>query len=118
MLLENPPATGSSYVSVIKTEEKGSDVNLATHLLVDGFQDKYDIAVLITNDSDLLLPIKVVKSELKKQVGILNPQQNPSNVLRQEANFFQPIRQGVLRDSQFPPTLMDRSGTFHKPASW
>jgi uncharacterized LabA/DUF88 family protein len=118
MLLANPPAAGSKYVSVIKTEEKGSDVNLATELLVDGFKNKYDVAVLITNDSDLLSPIKVVKSELNKLVGILNPQKNPSNVLKQEANFFKPIRQGVLVSSQFPQTLTDEKGTFHKPNSW
>ena len=118
MLLANPPATGSRYAQVIKTEEKGSDVNLATELLVDGFKNKYDVAVLITNDSDLLSPIKVVKNELKKRVGIFNPQQKPSNVLRQEAIFFRGIRQSVLSRSQFPETLTDEIGAFHKPNSW
>ena len=63
------PTSGSSprysakgkldYIEVIKTEEKGSDVNLATHLLYDGFRNDYDIAVVISNDSDLLEPIKI-----------------------------------------------------------
>ena len=51
-------------VEVIRTEEKGSDVNLATHLLWDGFQDDYECAVIISNDSDLAEPIRVVKNEL------------------------------------------------------
>lgn len=37
---------GRGYVRVWKTEEKGSDVNLATHLLVDGFQKEYELAVV------------------------------------------------------------------------
>ena len=45
MPLVNPPAGGPSLAYVIKTEEKGSDVNLATYLLVDGFKRDYDIAV-------------------------------------------------------------------------
>jgi len=52
-----PPESG--YIKVIKTEEKGSDVSLATHLLVDGYNDDYEIAVVVSNDSDLLAPIQV-----------------------------------------------------------
>ena len=44
-------------VRVMKTEEKGSDVNLATYLLVDAFEDRFDVAVIISNDSDLKEPI-------------------------------------------------------------
>ena len=46
---------GGAYrpLRVMKTEEKGSDVNLATHLLVDAFDDAFNIAVIISNDSDL-----------------------------------------------------------------
>lgn len=50
-----PPKEG--FAEVIKTEEKGSDVNIATHLLIDGFRDKFELAVIISNDSDLLAPI-------------------------------------------------------------
>jgi uncharacterized LabA/DUF88 family protein len=56
-----PPQTG--YIRVIKTEEKGSDVNLATELLVDGFNNDYEIAIIVSNDSDLLMPIQVVNGE-------------------------------------------------------
>jgi len=48
-------------VWVDKTEEKGSDVNLATHLLHDGFRGMFEAAVLITNDSDLTEPVRVVR---------------------------------------------------------
>jgi uncharacterized LabA/DUF88 family protein len=111
-----PPASG--YVKVIKTEEKGSDVNLATHLLVDGYNDDYDIAVIISNDSDLLAPIQRVTYQLKKPVGILNPQKHPSRALLPHVKFVKQIRSGVLAKSQFPLTLTDARGRFSKPASW
>ncbi len=44
-------------VDVLKTEEKGSDVNIATALLLDAFDDAMECAVLVTNDSDLSGPI-------------------------------------------------------------
>jgi uncharacterized LabA/DUF88 family protein len=111
-----PPRTG--HVKVIKTEEKGSDVNIAVHLISDGFRNVYDAAVIVSNDSDLLPPIKFVKEELGKLVGILNPQKHPSVVLAATAHFVKNIRPTVLRNSQFPSTLTDARGTFTKPAGW
>lgn len=111
-----PPASG--YVKVTNTKEKGSDVNLATHLLVDGYNDDYDIAVIVSNDSDLLAPIQVVIGQLKKPVGMLNPQKHPSHALLPHIKFIKQIRSGVLAKSQFPVTLMDTRGSFSKPASW
>jgi uncharacterized LabA/DUF88 family protein len=118
MPLANPPASGSRFVKVIKTEEKGSDVNIATHLVSDAYENRFDVAVIVSNDSDLLAPVEIVSNRLRKKVGILNPQRHPAFVLKQAATFFKQIRQGVLRDSQFPPILTDAAGTFHKPASW
>jgi uncharacterized LabA/DUF88 family protein len=105
-------------VKVIKTEEKGSDVNIAAHLINDGYQKRYEVAVLITNDSDLLEPIKIVRQELKLPVGIINPQKKASWVLAQHAAFMKSIRKWTLQQSQFPTTLHDTRGTFHKPSSW
>ena len=48
-----------------KTEEKGSDVNLASHLLRDAFSKKFEVAVLITNDSDLAEPVWIVAHETR-----------------------------------------------------
>lgn len=111
-----PPDRG--YRRVIKTEEKGSDVNLATHLLIDGFDNKYELAVVVSNDSDLLEPIKVVTQRLGKPVGILNPHRSPSVALLPHARFVKQIRRGVLANSQFPTVMTDARGTFSKPAGW
>jgi hypothetical protein len=48
----------SPFVEVEITEEKGSDVSLASHLLIDGFRARYDLAVVMSNDSDLKEPIR------------------------------------------------------------
>jgi hypothetical protein len=105
-------------VKVIKTEEKGSDVNLAAHLVNDAHQGRFETAVLITNDSDLLEPVKIVRRELNLSVGLLNPHRRPSWALKAEAIFIKPIRRGVLKVSQFPKRLQDANGPFYKPAIW
>ncbi|HUM63235.1 MAG TPA: NYN domain-containing protein [Anaerolineaceae bacterium] len=117
--LVNPTAGQNSYAEVIKTEEKGSDVNIATHLLHDGYQGAYSVAIVISNDSDLVEAIKIVRNELNKGVIVLNPRPNsPSQELKRTATFVKDIRQGVLAASQFPNTMQDKNGTFTKPASW
>jgi len=117
--LANPPATGSATVEIIKTEEKGSDVNLATHLLHDAHMDRYDIAIVISNDSDLLAPIKIVNEELGKSVGILNPHANPSRALLPHVRFMKKIRPAALAAAQFPNAIHDSAGnTITKPGNW
>jgi uncharacterized LabA/DUF88 family protein len=112
------PGQRQQYARVIKTEEKGSDVNLATHLLHDAHRGRFDVAVVVSNDSDLLAPIKIVRAELQKKVGILNPQKNPSRAILPHIDFYKPIREGVLKASQFAPQLTDAVGTFNKPKGW
>lgn len=119
MPLAKPPVKGSKYVRVIKTEEKGSDVNIATHIVNDGHIGTYQVAVIISNDSDLVEPVKIVRQELKLPVGVLNPiPAHPSYELRKHATFVKPIRKGVLAASQFPDQLKDAIGGFHKPPAW
>jgi len=105
-------------VWVDKTEEKGSDVNIATHMLMDGFRKQYDVAVLVTNDSDLAQPVSMVRNELKLGIGILNPHQQHSQQLKQLATFIKRIRQSDLIAAQFPSPMIDATGTFTKPSSW
>jgi len=123
------------YVEVLYTEEKGSDVNLASHLLYDAFAGDYEMAVIMSNDSDLAEPVRMVKVLLRKKIGILNPQINRpeyrkadgtvdyrkvrfSYELRRYANFYKPITEEALAQSQFPEELTDEVGTFRKPAGW
>lgn len=118
MPLANPVAGEKPFAQVIKTEEKGSDVNLASHLLVDAVDNVFDCAVIISGDSDLRAPVQLVQNRFKKPVGVFNPQKIKCRALEQTARFYKHIRESALAASQFPPVLKDSQGAFHKPASW
>jgi uncharacterized LabA/DUF88 family protein len=118
MPLANPHPGGPRFATVIKTEEKGSDVNIAAHMVHDAHLGLYETAVIVSNDSDLVEPVKIVRYELNKDVGMLNPHKRPSYDLKRYVTFMKPIRKGVLRQSQFPAQLRDANGMFHKPHSW
>jgi hypothetical protein len=105
-------------VWVDKTEEKGSDVNLACALLRDAFLKKFEVAALISNDSDLAEPVRIVSQELTLPVCIINPHQHHSRELQRYAMLVKRVRQGHLFASQFPSIVTDRKGRFSKPPSW
>ena len=115
------PETNSNplrWVRVEKTEEKGSDVNLAAHLIRDAFRGEFELAVVISNDSDLREPVRIVRQELKFPVGIFNPHQTHSKELQEFATFRKRIRETDLASSQFPDPLQDAKGVFRKPRGW
>lgn len=58
-------------ISVARREEKGSDVNVAAHLLLDVLENRVDAAMVVSNDSDLALPIKRVRERVP--LGLVNP---------------------------------------------
>ncbi|HVX46035.1 MAG TPA: NYN domain-containing protein [Mycobacteriales bacterium] len=121
-LADPPPPPAAQTARVIKTEEKGSDVNLATYLLADAFRDDAEVFVLVSNDSDLTEPLRVVAHELGKRVGILNPQRpglRSRALLGCRPAFFKQIRRAALASSQFPDQILDRRGrAIRKPVGW
>ncbi len=121
MPLHPMPATGPKTVQVMKSEEKGSDVNIATYLLVDAFDDEYETAVIVSNDSDLAEPIRLVRQKFKKNVLVLHPcrpGRKPSFELRKVATKSLLVDTSLLPTCQLPGTLTDAHGTIHKPATW
>ena len=124
MKLAYPRPSQNPFVQTIKIEEKGSDVNLATHLLVDGYGGKYDAAVVVTNDSDLKNPMAVVKDDLQKEMWILYPtgqadaRRTLHPALKRVTTHQRPIRSGLVGASQFPAAISDSKGSFSKPSSW
>jgi NYN domain len=121
MPLAHPLPGGPATVEVIKTEEKGSDVNLATYLLSDAFHSDCEVSVVISNDSDLLEPIRVVCHDLGRKIGIINPhppRKRSRELLAIPPTFYKQIRPSGLARSQFPRTLTDAQGKIHKPANW
>ena len=116
-------------VQVERTEEKGSDVNLATLLLYDASVNDYNRAIVISNDSDLKLVIDIVVNKLRKDVIVVNP--NTTNKVKKykgcrisrdlknvATSYISSINTSVLASSQFPPIITDSQGTFRKPPSW
>ena len=106
------------WTKVDKTEEKGSDVNLAAHILRDGFKGLYELAVVISNDSDLREPVRIVRQDLNLPVGIINPHERHSKELQEFATFIKRVREADLANSQFPDSLEDSHGVFRKPRGW
>lgn len=126
----NPDDKGNKFALVRKTEEKGSDVNLASYLLLDGFNKDYEVAVVITNDSDLAEPIRLVRQELKLPVLVLHPCKiadssraiagsRVSVELQRSSTKSIVIKEASLAASQFPDTLQDaQNRTITKPIGW
>jgi uncharacterized LabA/DUF88 family protein len=100
--------------------EKMTDVNIATHIIVDAYQDKYDMAMLISGDSDLVTPIKAVHEHFKnKRVFIAFPPKRHNNSMALVAKGSMTIGRKKLIDSQLPDKIAKRDGfILKKPIEW
>lgn len=93
-------------------------MNLATYLLLDAFKDRFDRAVIVSNDSDLAEPIRLVKEEFSKEIAIINPRTRFARSLTDIADFERRVRIGHLKSSQLPDELTDTQGSIAKPKGW
>lgn len=120
MRLARPPLIGSRYATVLKTEEKGSDVNLALHLLNDAWHDRYDCAVICSNDSDLAESLRLVKQEHNKRVILTVPgdpaTRRANNQLKRWARPTLRIAAADIAASQLPNPIPGTA--LRKPAAW
>ncbi|MCA8938289.1 MAG: NYN domain-containing protein [Planctomycetes bacterium] len=116
--LANPAPGGPRFAEVVRSEEKGTDVNLATQLVHDAHRNLMECAVIVSNDSDFANAIRICRRELKLPVGVLNPQKRAARTLLKEATFFNKVREGALRISQLPSTLRVGSRQVHRPIGW
>jgi len=117
--LVNPISGAPLYVDVHSTEEKGSDVNLASHLLWDGWRGAYDVAVVVTADTDLVEPIRIVTQELGKTVGLICPAGAAPKKLKEVIKFVRHVTPARLAAAQFPNTVIAGNGKeIHRPAEW
>ncbi len=111
------PNNDSIKANVHWMEEKGSDVNLACHLVNDAWAGRFDAAAVISNDTDLAEPIRIVTQELNKSVVLLCPSRfGASQHLQNVASSVRHIHYNHLKTSQFPDPIPGT--TIHKPASW
>lgn len=104
-------------VPVIKREEKGSDVQLAIQLLHDGYKEKYDVALVVSNDSDIQPAIDLVRSEMGRKIIVADPRNSFYPSLKGDER--REIRPRVLSNCQLPLTLLDQNGnSISRPTSW
>ena len=109
-------------MEIKKNVEKGTDVNIATHLLNDAWLGYFDRAVLITNDADLANPLKLIKEQkhfsAKKLILISTARKNTSTPagLKSQVDFTYRIDNKLLRSAQLPDHI---EGTnIRKPDIW
>ena len=109
---------GDKLVTINKWEEKKSDVNIATQLVADAYQNKYDCAVLISNDTDLTPPLLHIKHKLKKLVIVISPYNTIHADLKKSCHFYKTISLQELKKCQFPEKMQDAKGAFFCPSKW
>jgi len=115
------PTQPPKMLRVLKGEEKKSDINMASYLLDDCFNNDFDEAVIISNDSDIVTPIELVTTKYRKNVKVINPQRRGRLSVHLQGvatSYINSINRSVLANCQFPPILRDSRGTFTKPAIW
>lgn len=118
--LVEPDGSAGKFVRVHDTEEKGSDVNLASHLLNDGWRNRYDVALVMSQDTDLCEPIRMATQDMGKLVGLawLDGRQ-PNGRLKAVSSFVRHVRPTMLAASQFPDPVPNRKGILvPKPPGW
>ncbi|MFA5292655.1 MAG: NYN domain-containing protein [Phycisphaerae bacterium] len=101
-------------------EEKMTDVNIATEMLVDAFGDKFDTALLISADSDLVRPVETIKTMFpQKRVIVFFPPNRSSAALKAVANDQLSIGHGLLAKCQFPDKVIKADGyVLQRPSEW
>lgn len=106
-------------VSVARREEKGSDVNVATHLLLDVLNRAVDAAVVVSNDSDLRLP--VVEARQRVKVGLVNPTKgypagalNAASTVGVGGHWWHQLAKADFAAAQLPDVV----GRLTKPTGW
>ena len=107
-------------VLVRKTEEKGSDVNLAAHLVRDAFKGEFEQAVVITNDTDLCEPIRIVVEEVGLRVGLLAPVDRAAHKLKNVASWVKHLKESDAAGNQLPDAVpFGRKGKItYRPDEW
>ena len=109
----------SKPVTIIAQVEKRTDVNLAVHLVNDANRDRFDCAVVISNDSDFAEALRLVKDECRKEVWLLSPvkqHERPTSKLTIHATRTKVIWPSTLKRSQLPQRIP--GSKLRKPKDW
>jgi len=105
---------------VMIPSEKMTDVNIAVEILSDAYQDMFDVALLISADSDLTAPVLAIKNLFpNKRIVVAFPPQRHSAQLQRLAHGSLQIGRATLAKSVFPDKVQKADGfILEKPAEW
>lgn len=113
-----PQVPPPRFAKVVKTEEKGTDVNLGVHLVRDAFIGAFEQAVVISNDTDLAEAIRIVTAEVGLPVYLVAGASRQSATLIQHATGIKYAERHIRR-CQFSSTITTSRGeTITKPSGW
>ena len=103
-----------------ESKEKMTDVNIATNLLMDAQDDSFDVAFIISGDSDLVPPIKLLRERFPtKDIITVFPPNRESNELKKNSTTSFTLGRNKLNLSQFAKNITSKNGyTLTRPESW
>jgi len=101
-------------------EEKETDVNIAIKLYQQAYKNSYDIAIILSGDSDQIPAIRAIKKDFpEKRIGIMIPPGRKAELLKREANFYYKIKHEHLAASMLPESITLTNGSqIHCPEQW
>lgn len=100
------------------TEEKGSDVALGAYLLRDSYVADMEMAVVVTNDTDLETPMRIAREEIGMRIALVSPYKVAHRNLEAHADSVKKLRRKPVANSLLPWTLEDERGQIHCPELW
>lgn len=87
--------------------------------VIDAFLGDFERAVIVSNDSDLAEPIRIVDSRMALDVEVISPYPTVNSTLRKASSNCRVFDTGLLVHCQFPRIRYDRNGKLiHKPTRW
>ena len=101
-------------------EEKLTDVNIATRLLIDAQRNKFDRAIIVSGDNDLAPAIHAAKELYPtKQIGVIVPiDRMPTRNLKTAAHFHHRMTEQHLQSAQLPDEIKSGDSIIRKPDDW
>jgi NYN domain len=114
------PLVGSGeLVRVRVPEEKGSDVNLATWLMLDAADSDMDMVQVVSDDFDLEEPLRMIRDAYGLVLVLVSPRNQQGLAKKVGADYYKPIHDSLLEESQFPDLVLDEDGReVTRPPTW
>ena len=117
------PARGCAVREIWKLEEKQSDVALALHAYSDALRGDVDHVVLVTNDTDIVPALEMIRGHTQAIIGLVIPAKEGERTVNADLDKLSHwtrshILEPELAKAQMPTMVMHKSRPVQKPISW